>query len=282
MLCSWRAGIAEGKITVLTRFLGHPGKDSIRLLAHLAHVDARRWLRSLRESEAEAKTKKGKKVDVTNVEHFLETPVTKWFLTCGELCIMEAGCSEASTKGLWEEPRHQDGGASVLHMGLTLFGRRDVVFEQGAGNRCPRPSGGDAPRHMGCPGPCFSWLPFGVLGAGGLIDPCAPGPGRPRYSTVQYSTVPYDTLAHPIGSMKVDGIAGSTGSRVLAWWKPTAGTGSMSSRPRGPGVADRTRFHRARENRTRDAARLGPWAWGVFVVNLLIGWRPLRWKACLR
>ena len=35
--------------------------------------------------------------------------------------------------GAWEEPLHQDGGASILHMGLTVYGRRDVRFVQGPG-----------------------------------------------------------------------------------------------------------------------------------------------------
>ena len=32
-------------------------------------------------------------------------------------------------KGSWEEPKHQDGGASVLHLGVTLCGRRDLVCD---------------------------------------------------------------------------------------------------------------------------------------------------------
>jgi hypothetical protein len=83
-----------------------------------------------------------------NGEHFLTTPVSEWFLTCGELSILNAGeasgpnatASGASSResadtcvasGLWEEPQHQDGGASILHMGITIFGRRDVRFIQG-------------------------------------------------------------------------------------------------------------------------------------------------------
>jgi hypothetical protein len=65
-----------------------------------------------------------------NGDHFLQTDFDEWFLTCGELCITKAG---DKTTGLWREPRHLDGGASVLHMGLTLFGRRDVICEQGHG-----------------------------------------------------------------------------------------------------------------------------------------------------
>ena len=35
--------------------------------------------------------------------------------------------------GFWAEPEHQDGGASILHLGLTLFGRRGLVCRQGLG-----------------------------------------------------------------------------------------------------------------------------------------------------
>ena len=71
----------------------------------------------------------------TNGQHVMDTPVQDWFLTCGELNISNAG-SEASSQessGPWEEPLHQDGGASILHMGLTVYGRRDVRFIQGPG-----------------------------------------------------------------------------------------------------------------------------------------------------
>lgn len=62
-----------------------------------------------------------------NGTHFLESPFEEWFLTCAEMSVLNAG-----GKGeFWSEPVHQDGGASVLHMGLTLFGRRQVRFEQG-------------------------------------------------------------------------------------------------------------------------------------------------------
>ena len=50
---------------------------------------------------------------------------------CRELNITKA--INADGKGHWIEPMHQDGGASVLHMGLTLFGRRNLVCTQGSG-----------------------------------------------------------------------------------------------------------------------------------------------------
>ena len=69
-----------------------------------------------------------------NGAHFLEASFEDWFLTCAELSVLNAGGEGDNTGGggdYWSEPTHQDGGASVLHMGLTLFGRRQVRFEQG-------------------------------------------------------------------------------------------------------------------------------------------------------
>ena len=60
-----------------------------------------------------------------NGQHFLDTPFDSWFGACAELCISE-------TTG-WNEDLHKDGGASVLHLGVTLWGRRIVRCEQGEG-----------------------------------------------------------------------------------------------------------------------------------------------------
>jgi hypothetical protein len=65
-----------------------------------------------------------------NCEHFLKTPLARWLLSSAELCVSKAtdpsgGCDH------WVEPKHWDGGASILHMGLTLYGKRDLVCEQG-------------------------------------------------------------------------------------------------------------------------------------------------------
>jgi hypothetical protein len=62
-----------------------------------------------------------------NGHAFLDTPLDEWLLTCGELCISNAGSKD---NGFWEEERHQDGGGSILHMGLTVFGCRTVVCER--------------------------------------------------------------------------------------------------------------------------------------------------------
>jgi hypothetical protein len=65
-----------------------------------------------------------------NGEHFATLPLSEWFCSCGELVFVEPGC-EAT--GFWAEPEHQDGGASVMHLGLTLYGRRDLACRQGHG-----------------------------------------------------------------------------------------------------------------------------------------------------
>ena len=56
-----------------------------------------------------------------NGMHFMHADFETWFLSAAEIHVFDrpAGCFE---------PRHNDGGASILHMGLTLFGRRCVTF----------------------------------------------------------------------------------------------------------------------------------------------------------
>ena len=58
---------------------------------------------------------------VGNAKHFVEAPLPSWFLSAGELHIFEKAAGGV-------ERRHSDGGASVLHMGVTLYGRRDLTF----------------------------------------------------------------------------------------------------------------------------------------------------------
>jgi len=65
-----------------------------------------------------------------NGAHFVATTWENWVATCGELCITAATNSDGSC---WREPEHLDGGASVVHMGVTLFGRRLLVCQQGPG-----------------------------------------------------------------------------------------------------------------------------------------------------
>ena len=54
-----------------------------------------------------------------NGKHFMETPINHWFLTAGQVHIFR-------NPGKLTEAAHYDGGASVLHMGLTLYGRRNL------------------------------------------------------------------------------------------------------------------------------------------------------------
>ena len=63
--------------------------------------------------------------------HFKRTPWQNWMLTRAELVVIRP--SDAGT-GFWVEPRHQDGGQSVFHMGLTLAGRRKLIcYQDGLG-----------------------------------------------------------------------------------------------------------------------------------------------------
>ena len=64
-----------------------------------------------------------------NGQHFLGSCMPDWFGTCGELCVSAALNSDGVTG--WVEPEHLDGGASIVHMGVTLFGRRELVCQQG-------------------------------------------------------------------------------------------------------------------------------------------------------
>ena len=62
-----------------------------------------------------------------NACHFIRTPWNRWLNTCGELHITDAGDVE---HGFWAEPAHNDGAASILHLGLCLAGRKHVKFQQ--------------------------------------------------------------------------------------------------------------------------------------------------------
>jgi hypothetical protein len=54
-----------------------------------------------------------------NRQHFLEMTSESWFGTAAELAVSYA-------QGSWREPIHLDGGASILHAGVTIFGHRDL------------------------------------------------------------------------------------------------------------------------------------------------------------
>jgi hypothetical protein len=70
-----------------------------------------------------------KEMQGKNGIHFLETDMDEWCLTSAEMSVSRAGSGD----DLWSEPEHMDGGASVLHMGMTLFGRRHIRCVQGEG-----------------------------------------------------------------------------------------------------------------------------------------------------
>ena len=95
-------------------------------MVHSTQVEVKRWLRAFAEGLA-SMGPRDDRGSTDNATHFLETPIEDWFLTCGHLCVakIRKPCGE-----LWSESHHQDGGASVMHLGLTLWGRRDCVFDE--------------------------------------------------------------------------------------------------------------------------------------------------------
>lgn len=95
-------------------------QDLVTKLACNARVVAKQWLKDHEGEEA------------ANVKHFLACEVQDWFLSCGEMCVSNAVLPSGE---MWHEPRHQDGGASVLHMGVTLYGCRTCRLEQSDGRQ---------------------------------------------------------------------------------------------------------------------------------------------------
>ncbi len=88
---------------------------------------------SLAELESQAKravSRMNPKEIGDNGQHFVDTPLLEWFATCGELCLSAPVGSDVAT--CWSEPEHCDGGASIVHMGVTWFGRRELVCQQGS------------------------------------------------------------------------------------------------------------------------------------------------------
>ena len=86
----------------------------------------------------EAKTavrRLGEKVlEAPNTKHFLESPWRGGFCPCGELTVtMPRTGAEPVRSAWWEEPQHKDGAASVLHMGMTLYGRRLLRCQRAKG-----------------------------------------------------------------------------------------------------------------------------------------------------
>ena len=67
-------------------------------------------------------------VEGENVDDFLDSSWREWALSAGELVFTQASNSAGEQ---WSEPEHQDGGASILHLGLTVYGHRELVCQQG-------------------------------------------------------------------------------------------------------------------------------------------------------
>ena len=62
-----------------------------------------------------------------NGRHFMGVGMPDWLGTCGEFVVSAPINSDGTG---WVEPAHQDGGASIVHLGVTLFGRRELVCQQ--------------------------------------------------------------------------------------------------------------------------------------------------------
>ena len=65
-----------------------------------------------------------------NGRHFMEASVAEWFLSSGELHFTNGN---DGALGFWHEPTHNDGAASILMAGMTLYGRRNLRASQGDG-----------------------------------------------------------------------------------------------------------------------------------------------------
>ena len=88
------------------------------------NVNSTVWTRMDGEAKAEASRRVYDNTSNPNLVHFLQTPWRQWFASAAELCLSNPGNDD---DGHWVEPKHQDGGGSVVHMGLTLYGRRRVL-----------------------------------------------------------------------------------------------------------------------------------------------------------
>ena len=126
----------DGLKTVLSgKLIDSPGSLSLNALKIDEMLPCARlvaWLRAWKECNAASLAQmimqataglrglsEGGKGHGKNRDHFLSTPMTTWCLVAGQVHIFRE-------PGALEEPCHHDGGASVLHMGVTLYGRRRV------------------------------------------------------------------------------------------------------------------------------------------------------------
>ena len=116
----------------LSSAFGVGPRPFLMCLAHLL-VPTQAMVREMGKAAFE----KGKNIQPetgqANLDDFLKASVHQWFLNCGEMHVTNAHL-EGEASALWEEAAHNDGAGSVLHMGVTLWGRRDVRFEQDSGS----------------------------------------------------------------------------------------------------------------------------------------------------
>ena len=88
---------------------------------------ARMESKALRDVAAASRnTKAGLSLEHPNVSQFRTTPLAEWAGSAAEICTVPLSARDR----LHFEDRHLDGGASILHFGLTIYGRRSLWIEQ--------------------------------------------------------------------------------------------------------------------------------------------------------
>ena len=87
-------------------------------LAAFRHLNAESLKRMLAQTQAALRHLSKAQLG-PNGRHLFDCPVETWFLAAGELHIFD-------NPAQLREERHQDGGASVLHLNVTLYGRRTL------------------------------------------------------------------------------------------------------------------------------------------------------------
>ena len=76
-----------------------------------------------------------------NARQFLELGFSQWFASCGELVFVQPGSEQ---HGFFSEEEHQDGGASIMHLGMTFVLAPDLFLQarfRVAGCLCPECAG---------------------------------------------------------------------------------------------------------------------------------------------
>ena len=142
---AWKAAAHDQQVGIKSvvsgRMVADPGTKALNALPIEKWLPSERllsWLRAFKAKNASSLAKLcaegasalralGQDSLGVNGKHFLDTPVDKWFATCGQIHIFQDPAD-------LEERRHFDGGASVLHIGVTLFGRRELRWFEGVKN----------------------------------------------------------------------------------------------------------------------------------------------------